>query len=93
MCVLSIKVPIQKKSGTLFNDLRIYLKQFCWRKNYSVLNNSANDNITKKQLIHSLSLSSVMRNLIVIFNLKHESIDSRDTGRFIFTPPLRSGWI
>ena len=25
MCVLSIKVPIQKKSGNLFNDPRIYL--------------------------------------------------------------------
>ena len=24
MCVLSIKVPIQKKSGNLFNDLHIY---------------------------------------------------------------------
>ena len=24
MCVLSIKVPIQKKSGNLFNDPRIY---------------------------------------------------------------------
>ena len=25
MCVLSIKVPIQKKSGNLFNDPRIYI--------------------------------------------------------------------
>ena len=25
MCVLSIKVPIQKKSGNLFNDRRIYI--------------------------------------------------------------------
>ena len=24
MCVLSIKVPIRKKSGKLFNELRIY---------------------------------------------------------------------
>ena len=27
MCVLSIKVPIQKKSGNLFNDPRIYRGQ------------------------------------------------------------------
>ena len=27
MCVLSIKVPIQKKSGNLFDDLRVYVKQ------------------------------------------------------------------
>ena len=26
MCVLSIKVPIRKKSGNLFNDPRIYIK-------------------------------------------------------------------
>ena len=26
MCVLSIKVPIRKMSGNLFNDLRTYLK-------------------------------------------------------------------
>ena len=26
MCVLSIKVPIQKKSGNLFNDPRMYKK-------------------------------------------------------------------
>ena len=25
MCVLSIKVPIRKKSGNLFNDPRIYI--------------------------------------------------------------------
>ena len=25
MCVLSIKVPIQKKSGNLFNDPRMYV--------------------------------------------------------------------
>ena len=25
MCVLSIKMPIQKKSGNLFNDPRIYI--------------------------------------------------------------------
>ena len=25
MCVLSIKVPIWKKSGTLFNDPRVYI--------------------------------------------------------------------
>ena len=25
MCVLSIKVPIQKKFGNLFNDSRIYI--------------------------------------------------------------------
>ena len=25
MCVLSIKAPIQKKSGNLFNDPRIYI--------------------------------------------------------------------
>ena len=25
MCVLSIKVPLQKKSGNLFNDIRIYI--------------------------------------------------------------------
>ena len=28
MCVLSIKVPIQKKSGNLFNDPRIYIYIF-----------------------------------------------------------------
>ena len=27
MCVLSIKVPIQKKSGNLFNDPRILVKE------------------------------------------------------------------
>ena len=26
MCVLSIKVPIRKKSGNLFNDLRIWFQ-------------------------------------------------------------------
>ena len=31
MCVLSIKVPIRKKSGNLFNDLRIFKS---WGKNY-----------------------------------------------------------
>ena len=25
MCVLSIKVPLRKKSGNLFNDSRIYI--------------------------------------------------------------------
>ena len=35
MCVLSIKVPIRKKSGNLFNDPRIFLEQklFKSRKN------------------------------------------------------------
>ena len=28
MCVLSINVPVQKKSGNLFNDPRIYLIHF-----------------------------------------------------------------
>ena len=27
MCVLSIKVPIRKKSGNLFNDPRIFIKR------------------------------------------------------------------
>ena len=27
MCVLSIKVPIQKKFGNLFNDSRMYKKE------------------------------------------------------------------
>ena len=27
MCLLSIKVPIQKMSGNLFNDPRIYIKR------------------------------------------------------------------
>ena len=28
MCVLSVKVPIRKKSGNLFNDPRIFTKMF-----------------------------------------------------------------
>ena len=31
MCALSIKVPIRKKSGNLFDDSRIYMK--IWKKN------------------------------------------------------------
>ena len=38
MCVLSIKVPIRKKSGNLFTDPRIYIYIYiyiiamdCWR--------------------------------------------------------------
>ena len=30
MCVLSIKVPIRKKSGNLFNDPRMY-ESYTWR--------------------------------------------------------------
>ena len=30
MCVLSIKVPIRKKSGNFFNDLRIYITHGLW---------------------------------------------------------------
>ena len=30
MCVLSIKVPIWKKSGNLFNDPRILIVLECW---------------------------------------------------------------
>ena len=36
MCVLSIKVPVQKKSGNLFNDPRMYEK---WRHSWSQYNN------------------------------------------------------
>ena len=31
MCVLSIKVPIWKKSGNLFNDPRIYIYIYIYR--------------------------------------------------------------
>ena len=30
MCVLSVKVPIRKKSGNLFNDPRIYPAGLVW---------------------------------------------------------------
>ena len=36
--VLSIKVPIQKKSGSLFNDPRIHIYTFKKSKNISILN-------------------------------------------------------
>ena len=31
MCVLSIKVPIRKKSGNLFNDPRIYIYIYIYK--------------------------------------------------------------
>ena len=34
MCVLSIKVPIRKKSGNLFNDPRIYIYIYIYRHRY-----------------------------------------------------------
>ena len=34
MCVLSIKVPIRKKSGNLFNDPRIYIYIYIYRYRY-----------------------------------------------------------
>ena len=40
MCVLSIKVPIRKKSGNLFNDLRIYIYIYIYTyKQYRILSN------------------------------------------------------
>ena len=35
MCVLSIKVPIRKKSGNLFNDPRIYFSKAS--QNYCII--------------------------------------------------------
>ena len=37
MSVLSIKVPIRKKSGDLFNDPRIYIKTYSYNRNFSKL--------------------------------------------------------
>ena len=47
LCVISIKVPIRKKSGNLFNDPRIFIKQtlvsICF---YQLNNNNSNDEDT-----------------------------------------------
>ena len=48
MCVLSIKVPIRKKSGNLFNDSRTYTKSL-------YKNNNKNINF----IFYSLYLESV----------------------------------
>ena len=37
MCVLSIKVPIRKKSGNLFNDPRSYMHKSCFSLYFSFL--------------------------------------------------------
>ena len=39
MCVLSIKVPIRKMSGNLFNDPRIYIYIYIYIIFYIILSN------------------------------------------------------
>ena len=43
MCILSIKLPIRKKSGNLFNDPRIYIYIYM-----EVSNGVKSDNISRK---------------------------------------------
>ena len=67
MCVLTIKVPIRKKSGNLFNDPRIYLQRADLKTWVTLETNQNSKKATHMTLSLSLSLSLSLYIYIYIY--------------------------
>ena len=52
MCVLSIKVPIRKKSGNLFNDPRIYIYIYIYIYDFKYTKNVERPKVFTDDLLH-----------------------------------------
>ena len=68
MCVLSIKVPIQKKSGNLFNDPRIYIYVYI---SYSYVKKKKK----KKRKLKKIIIQELPQKKAVLFPIKSSSDD------------------
>ena len=64
MCVLSINVPIQKKSANLFNDPYIYIYIYIYICIYSTNGQKLNIRIMKGYVISPLLLVLVMEMIL-----------------------------
>ena len=62
MCIISIKVPIRKKSGNLFNDPRIYIYIYIYKRDAPKLKHGY-ENQNKTLCICVFSLKVKIRSL------------------------------